>query len=52
MNASDIMTHPALHVLAENAPGVKEVGDCLAWVEPLSGFVVPADGSVVSVSDG
>ena len=41
----------ALRVLAENVPGVKEVRDYLAWVEPLSGFVVPADGPAGPVSD-
>jgi CBS domain-containing protein len=41
----DDRERPALRVLAENVPGVKEVRDHLVWVEPLSGFVVPADGS-------
>jgi CBS domain-containing protein len=35
----------ALKVLAENIPGVKEVRDRLVWVEPLSGTVMPAEGS-------
>ena len=48
---TDDRERPALRVLAENVPGVKEVRDCLAWVEPLSGFVVPADGSDTAVSD-
>ena len=34
----------ALQVLAENIPGVKAVRDHLVWVEPMSGFVVPAEG--------
>ena len=42
---TDDRERPALRVLAENVPGVKEVRDRLTWVEPLSGFVVPADGS-------
>ena len=29
----------------KTSPGVKEVRDCLVWVEPLSGFVVPPDES-------
>ena len=41
---TDDRERPALRVLAENVPGVKEVRDRLTWVEPLSGFVVPADG--------
>jgi len=48
---TDDRERPALRVLAENVPGVKEVRDCLAWVEPLSGFVVPADGSTGTVAD-
>jgi osmotically-inducible protein OsmY len=48
---TDDRERPALRVLAENVPGVKEVRDCLAWVEPFSGFVVPADGSDTVVSD-
>jgi CBS domain-containing protein len=35
----------ALRVLAENQPGVKAVRDHLVWVEPVSGFVIPAVGS-------
>jgi osmotically-inducible protein OsmY len=30
----------ALHVLAENTPGVKDVRDQLVWVEPTSGMVI------------
>ncbi|MBV9827897.1 MAG: CBS domain-containing protein [Alphaproteobacteria bacterium] len=33
----------ALIVLAENLDGVKAVQDHLAWVEPVSGFVIPAN---------
>lgn len=40
---TDDRERPALRVLAENVPGVKEVRDRLTWVEPLSGFVVPAN---------
>lgn len=35
----------ALRVLIENTPGVKEMRDHLVWVEPLSGTVMPAEGS-------
>jgi osmotically-inducible protein OsmY len=35
----------ALHVLAENIPGVKGVRDHLVWVEPASGYVIGADGA-------
>jgi len=30
----------ALKVAAENVPGVKEVKDHLAWVEPASGVII------------
>jgi CBS domain-containing protein len=48
---TDDRERPALRVLAENMPGVKEVRDHLTWVEPLSGFVVPADGPAGAASD-
>jgi len=32
----------ALRVAAENVPGVRSVEDHLVWVEPFSGFVMPA----------
>jgi osmotically-inducible protein OsmY len=35
----------ALRVLAENQPGVTAVRDHLVWIEPVSGFVIPAVGS-------
>ena len=41
---TDDRERPALRVLAENVPGVREVRDRLTWIEPMSGFVVPADG--------
>ena len=41
---TDERERAALQVVAENAPGVKAVHDRLVWVEPLSGFVVPATG--------
>jgi CBS domain-containing protein len=41
---TDERERAALHVVAENTPGVKTVRDRLVWVEPLSGFVVPATG--------
>lgn len=33
---------PAIKVAAENIPGVKGVEDHLAWIEPMSGMVLPA----------
>jgi CBS domain-containing protein len=43
---TDERERTAIQVAAENVPGVKAVRDRLIWVEPLSGFVIPADGSV------
>ena len=37
---TDEREREALHVLAENTPGVKEVRDHLVWVEPTTGMVV------------
>jgi len=37
---TDEREREALHVLAENTSGVKEVVDQLAWVEPMSGMLV------------
>lgn len=48
---TDDRERPALRVLAENVPGVREVRDHLIWVEPLSGFVVSPDGSASPASD-
>jgi CBS domain-containing protein len=48
---TDDRERPALRVLAENVPGVREVRDHLTWVEPLSGFIVPGDGSTGSVPE-
>ena len=42
---TDDRERAGLQVLAENTPGVKAVRDRLVWVEPISGFVVPAEGS-------
>ncbi len=42
---TDERERTALEVLAENIPGVKAVRDHLVWVEPMSGFVIPAQGS-------
>jgi CBS domain-containing protein len=42
---TDDRERTALQVVAENIPGVKGVRDHLVWVEPISGFVVPAQGS-------
>ncbi len=41
---TDDRARTALHVLAENVPGVKGVRDHLVWVEPVSGMVIPAEG--------
>ncbi|MBV8510910.1 MAG: CBS domain-containing protein [Xanthobacteraceae bacterium] len=32
----------AIHVVAENTPGVKGIEDHLVWVEPMSGMAIPA----------
>lgn len=37
---TDEREREALHVLAENTPGVKGMHDHLVWVEPTSGFVI------------
>jgi osmotically-inducible protein OsmY len=42
---TDDRERTALQVLAESIPGVKGVRDNLVWVEPVSGFVIPAEGS-------
>jgi CBS domain-containing protein len=42
---TDERERSALRVLAENLPGVKAVRDNLVWVEPVSGLVIPAEGS-------
>jgi CBS-domain-containing membrane protein len=42
---TDDRERAALVVLAENTVGVKAVHDQLVWVEPMSGFVIPAEGS-------
>src|SRR5580692_11473669 len=42
---TDERERAALQVLAESTPGVKSVLDHLVWVEPVSGFVIPAEGS-------
>ena len=41
---TDERERTALQVVAETTPGVKAVRDRLVWVEPMSGFVIPADG--------
>jgi predicted transcriptional regulator len=43
---TDERERQATIVAAENIPGVKRVEDHLAWVEPMTGMVVEADGSV------
>jgi CBS domain-containing protein len=42
---TDERLRTALKVLAENTPGVTAVRDRLVWVEPMSGYVIPAEGS-------
>jgi CBS domain-containing protein len=42
---TDERERAALQVLAESFPGVTAVRDNLVWVEPVSGFVIPAEGS-------
>jgi CBS domain-containing protein len=42
---TDERERQATIVAAENIPGVKRVDDHLAWVDPLSGMVVEADGT-------
>jgi CBS domain-containing protein len=37
---SDERQREAMHVAAENIPGVKEIDDRLVWVEPTSGMVI------------
>lgn len=44
---TDERERTALRVLAENIPGVTAVRDHLVWVEPMSGLVIPPDGSVM-----
>jgi CBS domain-containing protein len=39
---NDERLRDALRVLVENVPGVKSVRDRLAWIEPNSGYLVPA----------
>jgi CBS domain-containing protein len=41
---SDDSLRGGLKVLVENVPGVKAVHDRLAWIEPNSGYYVPAQG--------
>jgi CBS domain-containing protein len=43
---TDERARAALTVAAENVPGVKQVRNHLAWVEPNSGLVIPAAGDV------
>lgn len=43
---TDERERTALRVLAENVPGVTAVRDHLVWVEPMSGLVIPPEGSV------
>lgn len=40
---TDDRERTALQVLVENTPGVKSVRDHIVWIEPVSGFVIPAD---------
>ena len=43
---TDERERQATIVAAENIPGVKHVDDHLAWIEPMTGTVVEADGTV------
>ncbi|MGC1849267.1 MAG: BON domain-containing protein, partial [Pseudolabrys sp.] len=45
----DDRQHEALIVAAENTPGVKEVKNHLAWVEPTSGVVIEPSDEVARV---
>lgn len=40
---TDERLREGLRVIAENTPGVKAVHDRLAWIEPNSGFLIPAE---------
>jgi osmotically-inducible protein OsmY len=40
---TDERLREGLRVIAENTPGVKTVHDRLAWIEPNSGLLIPAD---------
>ena len=42
---TDERERTAVQVVAENVPGVKAVHNNIVWVEPLSGFVIPAEAS-------
>jgi CBS domain-containing protein len=39
---TDERLREGLRVIAENTPGVKAIHDRLAWIEPNSGFLIPA----------
>jgi CBS domain-containing protein len=41
---ADETTRPGLRVLVENVPGVRQVHDDLAWIEPNSGYYMSAPG--------
>jgi len=43
---TDERERQATIVAAENIPGVKRVEDHLVWIEPMTGMVVEADGTV------
>jgi CBS domain-containing protein len=40
---TDNRLRDGLRVIAENTPGVTKVRDQIAWIEPNSGYLVPAD---------
>jgi osmotically-inducible protein OsmY len=42
---TDERQRQALRVAAENVPGVKNVGEYLTWVDPISGFYVEASSA-------
>ena len=37
----DERQRPAIRVVVENTPGVKQIEDHLAWIEPMSGIAIP-----------
>ena len=47
-NITDEREREALIVAARNIPGVRDVKDNLAWVEPMSGVVIGAGGEVIA----
>ena len=48
---TDDRERTALQILAENIAGVTAVHDRLVWIEPMSGFVIPVEGSQPPAKD-